>query len=428
MSRAKFWSLTADFWLRALINKKPAADFFRLNQIKNSSEKSSSIRAYSEKSAAKNDFVTSEIAEKIERLQKMLADHGFGGVLLNSQHNFAWLTGGKSNAINTSAENGACFLLVRGDGKSFVLANNIEMPRVVNEEISVEMFEPIEFAWQQEKAAGDFVTGKAQSLLENGENLASDLSLNKEIPAIENLIAACRYQLTNAEIERYRKLGTEAGTAIGSAIKTVSAGETEIEIARKTRNELAKFNINSVVTLVGADERSERFRHPIPTENVWKKILLIAVCAKREGLIVNLSRLVCLGAIPSEMKRKTEAAAFVFAKLWSATKAGKSGAELYQTAADAYAEKGFSDEVNRHHQGGATGYKTRDWVIHPASNERVRQNQAFAWNPSITGTKVEETALIIDDKAEIITSTPDYPQISVAIGGIEYLSSDILSL
>ena len=372
--------------------------------------------------------MNSEIVEKIERLQKMLAENRFGGVLMNSQHNFAWLTGGKSNGINLSAESGACYLLVRQDGKSFVLANNIEMPRLLSEEISSEDFEPIEFTWQEEKAAGDFVIKKAASLLKNDQTLASDLFLNSKVHTIENLIARCRYSLTEAEIKRYRKLGKDAGKAIGNVIKIINAGETEIEIARKTRNELAKFNINSIVTLIGADERIEKFRHPIPTQNIWKKVVLIAVCGKREGLIANLSRIVCIGEIPEELKRKTEAAAYVFAKLLSETKAGKNGAELYKIAADAYAKKGFADEINLHHQGGATGYKTRDWVIHPKSNEKIFPNQAFAWNPSITGTKSEETNLLINNEIEVLTETPDFPQISVEIDGHKYFSPDILSL
>lgn len=180
--------------------------------------------------------------------------------------------------------------------------------------------------------------------------------------------------------------------------------------------------------MVGADERIEKFRHPIPTENVWKKVLLIVVCAKREGLIASLSRIVCVGKIPSKLKHKTEAAAYVFAKLLSETKTEKSGAQLYQIAAEAYAEKGFTNEINLHHQGGATGYKTRDWVIHPASSEKVFPNPAFAWNPSITGTKVEETCLILDNEIAMLTETPDFPKISVEIEGRKYFSPDILSL
>src|SRR5829696_6000622 len=95
----------------------------------------------------------------------MLAGENLGGVLLNAQHNFAWLTGGKSNGINLSIENGACFLFVRADGRPFVLANNIEMPRILSEEIGADEFEPVEFTWQDEKASGDFVIEKAKTLV-----------------------------------------------------------------------------------------------------------------------------------------------------------------------------------------------------------------------------------------------------------------------
>jgi Xaa-Pro aminopeptidase len=358
----------------------------------------------------------------------MLEAEKLGGVLINSQHNFAWLTGGKFNGINLSIENGACNLLVRNDGKTFVLSNNIEMPRLLSEEISAEDFEPIEFTWQEENSFGDFVIETAESILLENKKLASDLYLNEKIRPIENLISQCRYELTEAEIERYRRIGKDAGIAMGKAIEKFNTGETENEIARKTQNELAKFNFNSVVILVGADERVERFRHPVPSENIWKKNLFIAVCAKREGLIANLTRIMCVGEIPSELKRKTEASAYIFAKILSETKPERTGSELYKIMADSYAEKGFADEINLHHQGGATSYKTRDWVAHPNSNEKVFRNQTFAWNPSITGTKVEETTLHRNGKLVVLTETPDFPQISNEIDGHEYLSPNILSL
>jgi antitoxin VapB len=372
--------------------------------------------------------VSSEIEIKTERLAKMLSAENLGGVLINSQANFAWLSGGKSSGVNSSIENGACFLFVRADGKRFVLANNIEMPRILSEEISDEQFEPVEFAWQTEKSSGDFVIEKAKALVQDDKNIASDLSLSSTIRSIEGLISRCRYELTEAEIERFRNLGKDAGEALGSIFETLKTGETETEIARKVKNALAAYNIASVVTLVGADQRIARFRHPVPTANIWKKVLLIAVCAKREGLIASLSRIACVGAVPDELRRKTEAVADVFAQFLSATRTGASGAELYQTAAAAYAGKGFGDEINRHHQGGAAGYKSRDWVAHPASGEIVQNNQAFAWNPSITGTKAEETVLIDENGIEYLTFSSNFPQIAIEIDGKEFFAPDILSL
>jgi antitoxin VapB len=372
--------------------------------------------------------VDSEIQIKTERLQKMLASENLGGVLINSQHNFAWLTGGKSSGIDLSKENGACFLLIGNDGKRYVLANNIEMPRLLNEEISAADFEPIEFTWQEEKSSGDFIFEKAKSLLNHNSEIASDLFLGSKVPLAENLIANCRYALTETEIQRYRRLGRDAGEAVGNLFENISPGETELEIARKVKDALAAKNINSVVSLIAADERIEKYRHPIPTTKKWEKILMVVVCAKREGLIANLSRIACAGRIPDELESKTEAVAYIFAKLLSKTKNGATGTELYKIAADTYAEKGYGNEINLHHQGGATGYKTRDWVAHPANGEIVQTNQAFAWNPSITGTKAEETAISFENGAEIITTSPGWAQISVSVDGREYLSPGILSL
>ncbi|MEO6655073.1 MAG: M24 family metallopeptidase, partial [Pyrinomonadaceae bacterium] len=180
--------------------------------------------------------------------------------------------------------------------------------------------------------------------------------------------------------------------------------------------------------LAAADERIAQFRHPVPTSKRWSKTLLLVICSKRRGLITSLSRVVCVGHVPDELKSKTEAAAYVNAALLDATRPGTTGGGLYRTAANAYAEKGFADEIDRHHQGGAAGYRTREWVAHPQSRDIVPTDQAFAWNPSITGTKVEETCIATAEGIEIISSSPDFPQISTMVNGREYISPGILSL
>ena len=379
-----------------------------------------------------------ELEEKTQRLVETLEREKIDAVLLNSQHNFAWLTGGGSNGIDMGRENGAASLLVTRGGRRFLIANNIEMPRMLSEEVAAEIlnadFEPVEYSWQDEKAQGGFVIEKVKQLLEAGATIATDIPVDPAAPAIENKIANCRYRLTSCEIDRYRTLGHDAGTAVRRVIDKLQLGETELEIAEKMRHELALGGMASVVTLVAADERISRFRHPLPTANSWKKTLLLVTCAKRGGLIVSLSRMVHAGSVPDELKIKTEGAAYVNACLLDATRSGATGAELYAAAAEAYSEKGFADEINRHHQGGAAGYKTREWIAHPQSAEVVLPGQAFAWNPTITGTKVEETCITAVDGAdgadgiEVITTSPDFPQIVSSVKGREYFSAGIFSL
>jgi antitoxin VapB len=93
-----------------------------------------------------------------------------------------------------------------------------------------------------------------------------------------------------------------------------------------------------------------------------------------------------------------------------------------------YAEAGYPGEERRHHQGGATGYRSREWLAHPECDEIVQVRQAFAWNPTITGTKIEETALVLGDRVEVITSSPKWPSIEIDVRGQTLLAPAVLSL
>jgi antitoxin VapB len=369
-----------------------------------------------------------EVAEKVGRLRRLLSAEKLGGVLVGAQHNFSWLTAGGSNGIDLSREPGAGALLVRDDGRRFVLASRIEMARLQEEELAGLDFEPVEFGWEEEKAAPTFLADRARALLAAGAALGSDLPAGPGVAVVEGALAACRYQLTPPEVERFRRLGRDAGSAVGELMKGLAPGLTEIEVARRAADALTAVGARAVVNLVAADERIKKFRHPVPTGRVWEKVLMVVVCARRGGLVASLTRIVCAGEVPAELRRRTEACARVNASLLAATRASATGAELYRRAAGAYAAAGFAGEERLHHQGGAAGYRTRDWVAHPASAEVVRAGQAFAWNPSITGTKVEETVLAREDGVEVLTSSPGWPQVAFEVGGRDYPSPDILPI
>lgn len=368
--------------------------------------------------------MASELEEKTGRLVEVLEREGLDAVLLNSQHNFAWLTGGASNGIDLSRENGAASLLVTRSGERYLIANVIELERMLTEEVIGEDFHPIGFPWQD----GSLMVQKARSVIGGGGRLASDLAMDHETPVVEGQLAPCRYELTASEADRYRILGRDAGVAMRTAIGTIRPGDPELHIAERLRHELATGRMASIVTLVAADDRISRYRHPVPTNNAWRNTLLLVTCARRHGLIVSLSRMVSVGEPSSERVEKTQAAAYVNACLLDRTRPGVTGAELYQCAAEAYQKMGRGDEIDRHHQGGAAGYRPREWVAHPYSSETVRDNQAFAWNPSITGTKVEETCIVGEAGVEIISASPDFPQITTIVNGREYHSPGILSL
>ena len=58
----------------------------------------------------------------------------------------------------------------------------------------------------------------------------------------------------------------------------------------------------------------------------------------------------------------------------------------------------------------------------------MHAGQVFAWNPSITGTKMEDSVLVGADENVVLTAIDGWPVIPVEIGGRVYERPAILQL
>ena len=133
---------------------------------------------------------------------------------------------------------------------------------------------------------------------------------------------------------------------------------------------------------------------------------MLVVCAERRGLVVCLTRLVHFGALPAELEHRHEAVCQVDAALHAATVPGARWCDLLGIAQRAYAKHGFGDEWKLHHQGGPMGYAPRDFLATPSETRTVCERQLVGWNPSITGTKSEDTLV---SGGEVLTAMHDWP-------------------
>jgi Xaa-Pro aminopeptidase len=367
-----------------------------------------------------------ELDDKTERLAKLARETNFGGILLTTQTNFSWLTGGGSNRIDGSREPGAGSLFVTKEGRRYVIANTIEMPRLLAEELQDGGWEPMEYPWTEEHAKPDTGARLAQRAC-GGANIGADWPV-AGATAIDRPITRVRNLLTPAEVDRYVSLAADAGRVLGEVCRDLEPGEDERAIAARMAGAIATTGARAVVTLVAADERLAKFRHPVATTKCWERVVMLVLCAQRHGLIVSLSRIVSAGRVPQALDKITEANARVFAAILEETRPGALGQDLFVVAQQAYSTEGYPGEEKKHHQGGATGYRTREWVAHPASEEIVQDRQAFAWNPSIAGTKVEETALVEGNDIRLITNSPDWPSYTLRVRGASLLIPRVLEL
>jgi Xaa-Pro aminopeptidase len=366
-----------------------------------------------------------EHEEKLQRVARVAQEAGLGGILLAAHHNIAWLTSGRANRVDASREIGTARLFVAADGRRFVLANAIEMPRLHDETLAGLDYEPVEYPWTDDQDPAHAVR-TAKSLLTADARIGADWPL-PDVTVVEGALGRARVPLTDGEIARYRTLGAEAGLMMGRVCRELTPGDDERDISRAVIDGAASIRARAIVSLVGSDERLRRYRHPVPTATKWKHMVMVALCAERDGLVVSLSRIVAANG-RSDLEPRTRAAAGVFGRLLEATRPGAKASDLYAVAAAAYAAAGFPGEELKHHQGGAIGYRAREWVAHPRSQEVVQARQAFAWNPTITGTKIEDTALINGDAIEIVTATPDWPSIPLGTPDRRFAASDIWRL
>lgn len=348
---------------------------------------------------------TTEIEEKERRVRELMSRAELDVLVLATTANFAWLTCGGSNYVGVATEIGSAAAVVTANGK-FVVCDNIEAPRIADEEIAGQGFELVSFDWNAggrdaiiEKIAGGGAIG-ADVALGGAEDIGA---------AVDRL----RWSLTPEEVRRYRALGQDVAGCLSEACREARPGMTEHEIAGLLDGKLFARGIVPAVTLVAADERIERYRHPLPTHKRLERRAMLVTGARRHGLVVSATRIVGFGELSSELRKKHEAVTRIDAGLIARTVPGADVGAVFRRAVEDYAEAGFADEWRLHHQGGPTGYKGREFRANPTTDSTILENQAFAWNPSITGTKSEDTMIATAQGPVIVSETDNWPMVEV---------------
>jgi antitoxin VapB len=370
---------------------------------------------------------------RIALIQALLQQHSYDGVLLSRADNFAMATGGKRNYVSTATDLGACSLFVSNEGRAYFVGNNIEMPRVMEEELNGLGCEVRDFPWFETSAA--VVVRKEFS----GVLVSDDGSLGENVHA---KLAYLRALLTLEEIEKYRRLGRLAAEAMTATIEATQAGQTEAEIAARLIAEGAGRGCLVPVALVAADDRIARYRHPLPTqarllgnaspETRVRDYVMIVGGFLREGLVASITRFKRVGDLSEAVAAAHARICGVDALMQEASRLGRTLGDVFAACRWAYADLGFpTNEWHNHHQGGTTGYAGRTskavpgdtfpildpkWTawVKAITGADVPFGHAFAWNPSAPGVKSEDTFVLLPDGSqEIVTRTPSLPAVDL---------------
>jgi hypothetical protein len=322
--------------------------------------------------------------EKELRLAEFCRKGGYDGVWLKRRTNIAWITDGADVHVDASSSTGVGSV-VWTPKKKWVLCNNIEDRRLREEEFGKDWSFDVSKWWESGKAPKG--------------RLATDFP--------DDRFADLRASLTDLELGRIRDLGQLTAAGLDTVLRDIQPGWSEHVVASMLAGLFRAAGIMSPVVLVASDERIAKFRHPIPTDKKIDKTVMVAVCPRQYGLMVATTRLVHFGKkLPAALRRKHDAVCKVDAAFHAATAPGQRWCDIFAVGQQVYRDTGFADEWKHHHQGGPMGYEGRDYFAKPSETRRVVENQAVGWNPSITGTKSEDTIL---SSGEVLTGMKNWP-------------------
>ncbi|HCA47304.1 MAG TPA: hypothetical protein DEP45_08055 [Armatimonadetes bacterium] len=349
-----------------------------------------------------------EVNAKLERVRSFIKDADIGAMVINTRANFAWLTAGGSSHVVLSTEAGVASLVVTPNGQ-YLLTDSIEAPRLEDEEVGELPFEIHSMQWDErdtEEMLATVATGPfgSDTPLPWAQDLSS--SFNR-----------LRWQLMEPEIARYEIIAAAASEAIAETGREIEPGMTEHQIASLLMRRAFEAGAQPFVALVATDERVRRYRHPIPTDRRLERHAMLVIGVTKWGLGVFATRMVHFGEPPAELRDKHAACCYVDACFNLESVPGANIADVFAKAVAAYQETGYADEWRLHHQGGATGYAGREYKGSSECNETVLLNQPFAWNPSITGTKSEDTMITTESGPRFLSQLAGWPAISVTYEG-----------
>lgn len=329
--------------------------------------------------------------QRYEQVRALLDETGLGAIVLRRPENFAWYSGGADNRVDHASATGVAEIVVTRQGEH-VVTSNIEGARMREEQVPG--WDVVEYDWYGRSA--DLVRRLA-----GGGAVGADAADPSEVE-VAGLVPPLRYRLDDDAVERYRMVAADTVSAVDAACAALNPAMTETEAAGAVLAACRAAGLFASALMVAGAERLPRHRHPIPTGAPLGARTMIVVCSERGGLYANLTRFVHFEPPDAELAAKLEACQGILARLREATQPGRTLGDVFDDCRQFYAEAGFPDGWRHHHQGGLTGYRSREVIAAPGAALEIAVGQAFAWNPSLPGAKAEETFVLTAAGPEVL--------------------------
>ena len=348
---------------------------------------------------------------KVGAIRNILTENGFECIEIKSQPNFSYVTRGRG-FIGLASTVACASLFITLDG-IYLVGENIDAMRLYNEQMNANpLVKVLEYPWDEPHKRDEIVKAITECL-----KVASEGELESELFKLRTV-------MTPYDRDEFKKLSYEAACSVEVICKSLRKGISEYELAGEISNKLWSINIEPITILVAFDERALLYRHPVMTDNRLENYALVGICGRRNGLIVSLTRDVLIN-YDEEMIQKHEKCARVNAALLSGLKIGNTIGNVFQRGIMQYYEEGYPLEYKAHHQGGLTGFIPRELRANTGCTHVVKENEVYAFNPTIQGSKCEDTVLVTKKGIENITYTGSYTYVACEIDGEQFITPTV---
>ncbi|WP_367011313.1 M24 family metallopeptidase, partial [Mesotoga sp.] len=336
-----------------------------------------------------------EFRNRVESLRKLIVARNAGALLLSRCCNFAWFTFGARSHITLNSTEGEASILITGD-RVYLITNNIEKHRIQQIELDESLlgeFGFLEYSWFEPFGERRLVDGlvKGKILSDTGRYSSEQVD-----------ITPMRTLLSQSEIDTYRILGRECDEIFSAIVPNLKSEMTELEVQGLFYEAMAKRDIEPLLTLVFSEDSTLRYRHNLSRDVKLGRRGFASICARRRGLIASSSRSFTFEEA-DDVIRQHEQNCYVDAVAIGSSRPGVKLSEAFERLIEAYEKVGKAGEWKFHHQGGIAGYLPREVHANLKSDVSLREGNAVAWNPTIRGTKSEDTVLIGNEENSILS-------------------------
>lgn len=357
-----------------------------------------------------------DIDLKHERVAQFLKEHRLAALLLQRPSNLAWFTSGADFTRHGSSETTAS-LFVLPEAR-VILTSNVQSAQLFENALAGHGFQLKERPWHEPHSV--LVDDVCR-----GRQVGSDTGVGRTTDVSAKLLDL-RLPLNLLECERLRELGLHVAHAVEATARNFEHGITEAEIAAQLAHRLLKHRVLPERIQVCADGISSRFRHWTPSSEPVERFCSLTAIGRRDGLSVGVTRTVCFGEVPEELR-----ASYLIALVTQATgmyfsQANWTIRETWKRVARIYEKFGHADEWEFADQAEVTGYQPCEVRVTPNSDFVLRAGMAMYWHPSVGPANIGDTMLIGPSGLEVLTPTEQWPMAKVDVKGAPILRPDIL--